>query len=283
LQLPLSRVKHFLEGFRCGDGTHSGKKLGKELVFDTASEALAIDLSYLLLRFGLVASFGRYETMFRQKYGDRRFPFFRLTICAVDNFDILAWDKGVRQTLNARREGDLVWAVVKQVRPCVLTGHVYDFSVPGYENFVSGTGVNTHNTYGPFMRLDDGRVLPNFMGQALRGEPLTVYGDGSQTRSFCYVSDMVEGIVRLLRSGEHYPVNIGNPEEVAILEFAKEILALSGSSSGIEYKPLPQDDPKVRKPDISRARQLLGWEPKVSRSEGLRRTMEHFRARLAAR
>jgi dTDP-glucose 4,6-dehydratase len=142
--------------------------------------------------------------------------------------------------------------------------------------------IRIFNTYGPSMRLDDGRVLPNFMGQALRGEPLTVYGDGSQTRSFCYVTDEVEGIVRLLRSGYHEPVNIGNPDEVTILEFAQEILALSGSSSGIEYKPLPQDDPRVRKPDISRARQVLGWEPKVSRSEGLRRTMEHFRARVAA-
>ena len=113
------------------------------------------------------------------------------------------------------------------------------------------------------MRLDDGRVLPNFMGQALRGEPLTVYGDGSQTRTFCYVDDLVEGIFRLLFTDFHEPVNLGNPDEVTILEFAQEILALSGSKSKIVFKPLPQDDPKVRKPDISRARQLLGWEPEV--------------------
>jgi dTDP-glucose 4,6-dehydratase len=142
-------------------------------------------------------------------------------------------------------------------------------------------GVNTHicrifNTYGPRMRLDDGRVLPNFMGQALRGEPLTVYGDGSQTRSFCYVSDLVEGIWRLLFVDFHEPVNLGNPNEVTILDFAKEILALSGSTSPIIYKPLPQDDPKVRRPDISRARRLLGWEPTVDRQEGLRRTLEYF-------
>jgi len=140
--------------------------------------------------------------------------------------------------------------------------------------------IRIFNTYGPRMRLDDGRVLPNFMGQALRGEPLTVYGDGSQTRSFCFVHDLVEGIDRLLEQEFHEPVNLGNPDEVTILQFAQEILALSGSASRIAYKPLPQDDPKVRKPDITRARQLLGWEPKVAREEGLRRTLDFFRARV---
>lgn len=141
--------------------------------------------------------------------------------------------------------------------------------------------VNTHiirifNTYGPKMRLDDGRVLPNFVGQALRGEPLTVYGDGGQTRSFCYVSDLVEGIWRLLPTDFHEPVNLGNPDEVSILDFANEILALTGSKSQIAYEPLPQDDPKLRRPDITRARQLLGWEPRIARQEGLRRTLEYF-------
>ncbi len=148
-------------------------------------------------------------------------------------------------------------------------------------------GVNSHiirifNTYGPRMRLDDGRVLPNFMGQALRGEPLTVYGQGSQTRSFCYVDDLVEGIYRLLSTDFHEPVNLGNPNEVTILEFAQEILKLSGSKSQIVYKPLPQDDPKVRRPDISRARKLLGWEPKVDRHEGLLRTMKYFRDKISS-
>jgi dTDP-glucose 4,6-dehydratase len=149
-------------------------------------------------------------------------------------------------------------------------------------------GVNTHivrifNTYGPRMRLDDGRVVPNFIGQALRGEPLTIYGDGSQTRSFCYVDDLVEGICRLLMCDFHEPVNLGNPNEVTILEFAREIIALSGSKSEIVYKPLPQDDPRVRKPDITRARQLLGgWEPKVARHDGLKRTLEFFRTKVQA-
>jgi dTDP-glucose 4,6-dehydratase len=146
-------------------------------------------------------------------------------------------------------------------------------------------GVNTHivrifNTYGERMRLDDGRVLPNFMGQALRGEPITVYGNGSQTRSFCYVSDLVEGIKRLLFTEFHEPVNLGNPSEVSILEFAREILDLSGSKSPLEFKPLPQDDPKVRRPDITRAKQLLGWEPKIDRHEGLKRTLAYFQKQV---
>jgi dTDP-glucose 4,6-dehydratase len=146
-------------------------------------------------------------------------------------------------------------------------------------------GVNTHivrifNTYGERMRLDDGRVVPNLMGQALRGEPLTVYGDGSQTRSFCYVADLVDGIYRLLFADFHEPVNLGNPNEVTILEFAKEILELSGAKSRIEFKALPQDDPKVRRPDITRARTLLRWEPKVDRRDGMRRTLEHFRGKI---
>jgi dTDP-glucose 4,6-dehydratase len=141
--------------------------------------------------------------------------------------------------------------------------------------------VRIFNTYGPRMRLDDGRVLPNFMGQALRGEPLTIYGDGSQTRSFCYVDDLVEGITRLLFTDFHEPVNLGNPSEITILDFAKEILALSGSKSEIVYRPLPQDDPKLRKPDITRARQLLGWEPKIDRHEGLKRTLAYFQKKVA--
>jgi dTDP-glucose 4,6-dehydratase len=146
-------------------------------------------------------------------------------------------------------------------------------------------GVDSHivrifNTYGPKMRLDDGRVVPNLMAQALRGQPMTVYGDGSQTRSFCYVSDLVDGIYRLLSADFHEPVNLGNPNEVSILDFAKEIQKLAGSSCQIEFKPLPQDDPKVRRPDITRARTLLGWEPKVDRVEGMRRTMEYFKSKV---
>jgi dTDP-glucose 4,6-dehydratase len=140
--------------------------------------------------------------------------------------------------------------------------------------------VRIFNTYGPRMRLNDGRALPAFMSQALRGEDVTVYGDGTQTRSFCYVDDLVDGIWRLLNSKENLPVNIGNPREMTILEFAKAVISLCGSRSKIVFEPLPVDDPKVRQPDITKARALLGWEPKVELAVGLERTMAYFRRRL---
>lgn len=140
--------------------------------------------------------------------------------------------------------------------------------------------VRIFNTYGPRMRLEDGRVVPNFIAQALRAEPLTVYGKGEQTRSFCYVSDLVEGIYRLLISGESEPVNIGNPVEMTILDFAKAIVRLVGSTSEIAYRPLPEDDPKTRQPDITKARQKLSWEPKVALEQGLQTTIEYFRDRV---
>ena len=138
--------------------------------------------------------------------------------------------------------------------------------------------VRIFNTYGPRMRLNDGRALPAFIGQALRGEDLTVFGDGSQTRSFCYVDDLVEGIYRLLLSDYHLPVNIGNPSEITLRQFAEEVIALTGTKQKIVYRPLPEDDPKQRRPDISRAREILGWEPKVQRKEGLKATYEYFKS-----
>jgi dTDP-glucose 4,6-dehydratase len=138
--------------------------------------------------------------------------------------------------------------------------------------------VRIFNTYGPRMRLNDGRALPAFIGQALRGEDITVFGDGSQTRSFCYVDDLVEGIYRLLMSDYAHPVNIGNPDEISILDFAKEIIALTGTDQKIVFKDLPKDDPKQRKPDITRAKEILDWEPQVSRQEGLKVTYEYFRS-----
>jgi dTDP-glucose 4,6-dehydratase len=138
--------------------------------------------------------------------------------------------------------------------------------------------VRIFNTYGPRMRLNDGRVLPAFIGQALRGENLTIFGDGSQTRSFCYVSDLVEGIIRLLNSDYPYPVNVGNPSEITIREFAEEIIKLTGTDQKVIYKELPQDDPKQRQPDITKAQDLLDWEPQVDREEGLRITYEYFKS-----
>jgi dTDP-glucose 4,6-dehydratase len=137
--------------------------------------------------------------------------------------------------------------------------------------------VRIFNTYGPRMRLNDGRVLPAFIGQALRGEDLTVFGDGSQTRSFCFVDDLVEGIFRLLMSDYSLPVNIGNPDEITIKDFAEEIIKLTGTTQKVIYKPLPQDDPKQRQPDISVAKKILSWEPKVNREDGLKITYEYFK------
>jgi len=151
-----------------------------------------------------------------------------------------------------------------------------------YHNFhgVETRIIRIFNTYGPRMRLDDGRALPTFMSQALRGEDITVFGDGSQTRSFCYVDDLVDGIYRLLLSDYHLPVNIGNPAEITLQQFAEEVQSLTGTNSKIIYEPLPQDDPKQRQPDITKAKQILGWEPKVDRAEGLQRTLEYFREAL---
>lgn len=140
--------------------------------------------------------------------------------------------------------------------------------------------VRIFNTYGPRMRLNDGRVVPAFLGQALSGKPLTIFGDGSQTRSFCYVSDLVEGIYRLLLSAEPEPVNIGNPREMTIMQFAEHVQKIAGTSLTIEQKPLPQDDPKVRQPDITKARQILGWEPLVPFEEGIVETMEFFKKKM---
>lgn len=140
--------------------------------------------------------------------------------------------------------------------------------------------IRIFNTYGPRMRLDDGRALPAFLGQALRGQDITVFGDGSQTRSFCYVDDLVEGIYRLLLSDYPHPVNIGNPDEISIKDFAEEIIKLTGTDQKIVYKPLPKDDPMQRQPDISRAKEILGWEPTVSRAEGLKITYQYFKEQV---
>jgi len=149
-----------------------------------------------------------------------------------------------------------------------------------YHNFhgVETRIVRIFNTYGPRMRLNDGRALPAFIGQALRGEDLTVFGDGSQTRSFCFVDDLIEGIYRLLLSDYHLPVNIGNPAEISLKEFAEEVIALTGTKQKIIYQPLPVDDPKQRQPDITKAKAVLGWEPKVSRKDGLKVTYEYFKS-----
>jgi dTDP-glucose 4,6-dehydratase len=174
------------------------------------------------------------------------------------------------------------WGHVNPIGPRSVYDEAKRFAEAATMAYLRYHKVNTHivrifNTYGPRMQVNDGRVIPNFMRQALRGEGLTIYGDGSQTRSFCYVSDEVDGILRLSRSEEHEPVNIGNPTEFTILECAQRVLAVTGSKSAPVREPLPQDDPKQRRPDIGKARRLLGWEPKIDLETGLRMSLEYFR------
>ena len=177
------------------------------------------------------------------------------------------------------------WGNVNPVGPRSVYDEAKRFSEAAVSAYQRYHGVNTHmvrifNTYGPRLQPNDGRVISNLMMQALRDEPLTIYGDGSQTRSFCYVSDLIDGIVRLSKSDEHMPVNIGNPDEWTILECAREVQALLGVKGEITFKPLPQDDPTRRRPDITRARTLLGWEPKVSLRDGLAMSLDYFKVCL---
>lgn len=178
------------------------------------------------------------------------------------------------------------WGRVNPIGPRSVYDEAKRFSEAAVTAWNRYYGVNTHmvrifNTYGPRLQANDGRVISNFMMQALAGKPLTVYGDGMQTRSFCYVSDLIEGILRLSESDEHTPVNIGNPGEFTMVECAKEVLAVTGSKSEIVFKPLPQDDPTRRRPDISKAKKLLGWEPKVPLREGLQRSLAYFQGCLS--
>jgi UDP-glucuronate decarboxylase len=277
LGLPLSRLKWFVEGYREGDGVHSGDKLGGiRHEFSTIHAELKDDLVVAFARFGLVPSVGRYESTLHGVVH----PFWRLTLASVSPWSPLQWDGGVEQRLNARCTGDLVWATVTGIEEIPATPLVYDFSVPDLENFWAGTGVMAKNTYGPRMRPNDGRAIPTFMSQALADRPLTVFGDGSQTRSFCYVDDLVRGLVLLAESGVHDPVNIGNPNEMTLLEMAQAVVELTESRSEIVFEALPVDDPQVRQPDITRARDLLGWEPEIGLRDGLSRTIEHAVAEL---
>jgi hypothetical protein len=279
LGLPLARLKWFIEGYREGDGVHSGRRFDsrKTHVFSTTSEALKDDLVVALARFGICPGIGRYTTTCRQRTGDRRYPYWQIRVSNVRPWSPLQWDGGTEQHLRARRTGDLVWASVTSIEEVPATELVYDFSVPGRENFWAGNGVMAKNTYGPRMRANDGRVVSNFLVQALEGKPLTVYGDGSQTRSFCYVDDEVRGILALLDADVPGPVNIGNPSEFTVAELAQLVLEVIGAGSEIVHEPLPVDDPTQRQPDITLARERLGWEPVVPLREGLERTADWFR------
>jgi dTDP-glucose 4,6-dehydratase len=229
-------------------------------------------------------------------YLEKPFETMHVGSVGVDHALALAWKKEAKFVLSSTSEvyGDPLehpqketyWGNVNPIGPRSVYDEAKRFAeaiTMAYRRYrkVETRIARIFNTYGPRMRLDDGRVVPTLVGQALRGEPLTVFGDGSQTRSFCYVDDHVEGIWRLLHSSCDEPINIGNPEEMTILAFAQAVQRQVGAQVAIVHKPLPQDDPKVRRPDITKARAVLGWEPKVGFDEGMRRTIPWFRERVA--
>lgn len=242
------------------------------LVFHMASPASPIDYLQLPIQTLKVGSLGTHNALGLAKAKQATFLIASTSECYGDPL------------IHPQRED--YWGNVNPIGPRGVYDEAKRFAeamTMAYHRFhqVDTKIVRIFNTYGPRMRLEDGRVVPAFIGQALQGQPLTVFGDGSQTRSFCYVSDLIDGIFRLAQSNYHEPVNIGNPGEMTVLQFAKAILDMTGSKSEIDFRPLPVDDPKVRQPDIGLARKLLAWEPKVSFNEGIEKTVNYFRQFLA--
>jgi dTDP-glucose 4,6-dehydratase len=244
--------------------------IGKvDFVFNFASPASPVDYMRLGIETLLVGSAGTLNTLEIAKKHGAGYLHASTSECYGDPL--------------VHPQVETYWGNVNPIGPRSVYDEAKRFSEAAVAAYQRYHGVNTHlvrifNTYGPRLQPRDGRLISNLMMQALRREPLTIYGDGSQTRSFCYCSDLINGILLLAKSGEHDPVNIGNPEEFTILECAQEVQAVAGSRSEIVYKPLPQDDPMRRRPDITRARDLLGWSPKVGLREGLERSMEYFAA-----
>jgi dTDP-glucose 4,6-dehydratase len=239
-----------------------------DYVFHFASPASPVDYAAHGIETLRVGSYGTFEALELARRHGAKFMMASTSECYGDPLE--------------HPQTETYWGHVNPIGPRSVYDEAKRFSeavTMAYHRYhqVDTRILRIFNTYGPRMQINDGRVIPNFMWQALRGENLTVYGDGSQTRSFCYVSDEIDGIVRLSRSSEHEPVNIGNPTEFTILECAKKVIAVSGSASKTQFEPLPQDDPKQRRPDISKARRLLGWEPKVDLETGLKLSLEYFR------
>ena len=242
-----------------------------EYVFHFASPASPIDYLQLPIQTLKVGSLGTHNALGLAKAKGAKFLLASTSECYGDPLE--------------HPQSESYWGNVNPIGPRGVYDEAKRFAeamTMAYHRFHK---IDTHivrifNTYGPRMRLRDGRVVPAFVGQALRGEPLTVFGEGQQTRSFCFYSDLIDGIYRLSQSDFHEPVNIGNPTEFTIVDFAKLIIKLTGSKSKITHEPLPLDDPKQRRPDIARARELLGWEPKVDLETGLRQTIEYFRDKV---
>jgi len=279
LQLPKEQLVYFLQGFWEGDGNHDAQTTGKKLIFNSSSPYIIEKLILILAKFKIMGSVSEFYTTV-SKESDKQYKAYRITAQGLNHYNILDLAR-VEQTLQAKVTEDLAWAKVKAINPFEINEDVYDFSVPEGENFVGGTyGICCHNTYGPRMLENDGRVVSNFIVQALKGTPLTVYGDGSQTRSFCYVSDLVEGLMRLMNGDFIGPINLGNPGEYTILELAQKIQGYINPNTELIYQPLPEDDPKQRQPDITRAKTYLTWEPTIPLDEGLQKTIADFQRRL---
>ena len=258
-------IQHDVTNFVYVDGVLDG-------VFHFASPASPIDYLEKPIQTLKVGSLGTHKTLGLAKAKQARF--------------LLASTSEVYGDPKIHPQPESYWGHVNPIGPRGVYDEAKRFAEAMTMAYHRYHGVETRivrifNTYGPRMRPNDGRVVSNFIVQALRGEPLTIYGDGSQTRSFCFVSDLVDGIYRLFQRGQSDPVNIGNPGEFTVRQLAERVIELTGSSSPIVVRPLPEDDPKVRKPDIARARERLGWEPKVQLDEGLRRTIEYFKAHPA--
>jgi dTDP-glucose 4,6-dehydratase len=240
-----------------------------DYVFNFASPASPVDYMEHGIETLQVGSFGTYNALeYARRYG-AKFFMASTSECYGDP--------------EQHPQQETYWGHVNPIGPRSVYDEAKRFSEALTMAYLRYHKLDTHivrifNTYGPKMQLNDGRVIPNFMKQAIQGEDLTVYGDGLQTRSFCYVSDEIEGIMRLAKSDEHLPVNIGNPHEFTILECAKRVIEVTGSKSKIAFEPLPQDDPKQRRPDISKAKRLLGWEPKIQLEEGLRLSLDYFKS-----
>lgn len=276
LQLPKAQLIHVVQGLFDGDGTYQEKAAGGGWFLTSSSQAIAEKLVLILGKFGLIPNVLEKEANLN-KESTKLARLYQLAIEGKRDWQEMGKDRQASH----QTTGDIAWAQVNAIEEFEIDDYVYDFSVPKSENFIGGTYcVCCHNTYGSRMLENDGRVVSNFVVQALKGIPLTVYGDGSQTRSFCYVSDLVEGLIRLM-NGEHIgPVNLGNPDEYTILELAQKIQQMVNPDAEIQFKPLPQDDPRQRQPDITRARTWLGWEPTVPLETGLKLTIEDFRVRL---
>jgi dTDP-glucose 4,6-dehydratase len=255
------------------DVTHFIFLPGKvDLIFHFASPASPIDYLQLPIQTLKVGSLGTHNTLGLAKEKNARFLIASTSECYGDPL--------------VHPQQETYWGNVNPIGPRGVYDEAKRFAeamTMAYHRFhkVDTKIVRIFNTYGPRMRLEDGRVVPAFIGQALQGQPLTVFGDGSQTRSFCYVSDLIDGIYRLSQSDYHEPVNIGNPAEMTVRQFADKILAITGSKSKIDFLPLPEDDPKVRQPDITLAKKLLGWSPQVTFDVGIQHAVEYFREFLA--